>query len=46
MRERGLARVAALEIAFTQIDAMGEHRAPAGKAVMGVDVEVVAPLRE
>src|SRR4029450_2274491 len=46
MRERGAVRVAALEGAFVQPYAVREHCATPGEAVMGVDVEIVAPLRE
>src|SRR5262249_6885988 len=46
MRERGAVCVAALEGAFVQPYAVRKHCATPGEAVMGIDVEIVAPLRE
>ena len=37
--------VTAFEFRLVQMHAVGQHRAPADQAVMGVDVEIVAPLR-
>ena len=44
MRERGAAVVAARKLALAEMHAVREHRAPAGQAVVGIDVEIVAPL--
>ena len=46
MRERGAAGVAAFEFRFVQMHSVREHRAPTSQAVVSVDVEIIAPLRE
>ena len=46
MRECGAAGMAALEFRLVEMHAMREERAPAGETVVGIDVEIVAPLRE
>ena len=46
MRERRAAGVAAFEFRFVQMHAVREHRAATNQAVMSVDIEIIAPLRE
>ena len=39
-------RGSAAKLELVQMDAVGEHRAPADQPIMGVDVEIVAPLAD